>query len=187
MRIAAIVVFPWKQEELQIYNCLLFLFKLVYPRLTPIQMGWLMKHPCHYFATLHTSNTDFLGCQDFLSFFWSLPPLWFFMLTNVKWTQSTPYSCKSCCIYTSKKVNKANALPVSSQGCSKQTSWLVSQVHLAHKWEPSKASTDGVAGNDTHLLVFQIFLQEAKLNFLCPYATPGLSQMFMAMFMASRM
>lgn len=59
-----------------------------------------------------------------------------------------------------------------------QTSWLLSQVYLAHN-VPSKALTDGVAGNDTHLLVFQVLLQEAKLK-LSPYVTPGVSWMFMA-------
>lgn len=52
--------------------------------------------------------------------------------------------------------------------------WLVSQVYLAHS-VPSKALIDGLAEIEIHLLVFQILLREAKLTWLCPYATLGLS------------
>lgn len=34
----------------------------LFPKLNLVQIGQLMKHSCHYFAPLHTSNADFLGC-----------------------------------------------------------------------------------------------------------------------------
>lgn len=113
---------------------------------------------------------DLLGCQDFLFFFFflSLPPLCFVPSCLPVSSEHKVYPIQTktdSCIYTSKKANKTDVLPIWSQGCSGKNPVSVSSISgslcalqgshwwAGRHWNTSASLPGLTSGSKAHMAV----------------------------------